>query len=58
MVKPEGEDSHTGDNFMVRLARKVILTTDYYDGDKTIHRPRRQAGDDADAAGDGCHRRH
>jgi tellurite resistance protein TerC len=34
MVKPEGEESHTGDNIMVRLARKVFHTTDYYDGDK------------------------
>jgi tellurite resistance protein TerC len=34
MLKPEGEESHTGDNIMVRLARKVFHTTDYYDGDK------------------------
>jgi tellurite resistance protein TerC len=34
MLKSEGEESHTGDNIMVRLARKVIHTTDHYDGDK------------------------
>ncbi|MGO1165922.1 MAG: TerC family protein, partial [Janibacter sp.] len=33
----------TGDNIVVRLARKVIHTTDYYDGDKlfTVHNGRR-----------------
>jgi tellurite resistance protein TerC len=34
MLKPEGEDSHTADNIMVRLARKMFHTTDTYDGDK------------------------
>ncbi len=34
MLKSEGEESHTADNIMVRLARKVIHTTDHYDGDK------------------------
>ena len=58
MLKPEGEESHTADNVIVRLARKVFHTTDHYDGDKlfTIHDG--QAGDDPDAAGDGGHRRH
>ena len=39
MLKPEGEESHTGDNIIVRLARKVLHTTDHYDGDKlfTFH---------------------
>jgi tellurite resistance protein TerC len=39
MIKPEGEESHSADNFIIRLARKVFHTTDYYDGDKlfTIH---------------------
>ena len=39
MLKPEGEESHTGDNIIVRLARKVFHTTDHYDGDKlfTMH---------------------
>jgi tellurite resistance protein TerC len=43
MLKPEGEESHTGDNIMVRLARKVFHTTDYYDGDKlfTVHEGKR-----------------
>ncbi|KGN32941.1 transporter [Knoellia sinensis KCTC 19936] len=34
MLKPDGEDAHTGDNIMIRLARKVLHTTDHYDGDK------------------------
>jgi tellurite resistance protein TerC len=34
MLKSEGEDSHGGENVVVRLARKVIHTTDHYDGDK------------------------
>ena len=35
MLKPESsEESHTADNIIVRLARKVFHTTDYYDGDK------------------------
>ena len=43
MLKPEGEESHTGDNVVVRLARKVIHSTDHYDGDKlfTMHEGRR-----------------
>ena len=43
MLKPEGEESHTGDNIIVRLARKVLHTTAYYDGDKlfTMHEGRR-----------------
>jgi tellurite resistance protein TerC len=36
MLKPEGEDSHTGDNIMVRIARKLFRTTDRYDGDKLV----------------------
>jgi tellurite resistance protein TerC len=34
LIKPEGEESHSGDNFVVRLARKVLHTSDRYDGDK------------------------
>jgi tellurite resistance protein TerC len=43
MLKPEGEESHSGDNFVVRLARKVIHSTDHYDGDKlfTMHEGKR-----------------
>jgi tellurite resistance protein TerC len=43
MLKPESEESHTADNIMVRLARKVFHTTDYYDGDKlfTMHEGKR-----------------
>jgi tellurite resistance protein TerC len=43
MLKPEGEESHSGDNVVVRLARKVIHSTDHYDGDKlfTVHEGKR-----------------
>lgn len=34
LLKPESEDSRTADNIMVRLARKVFHSTDYYDGDR------------------------
>jgi tellurite resistance protein TerC len=34
MLKPEGEEFHTADNIMVRLARKVFHTADRYDGDR------------------------
>ena len=34
MLKPESEESHSADNFMIRLARKLFHTTDHYDGDK------------------------
>src|SRR5918995_1817183 len=36
MLKPEGEDSHTGDNIMVRIAQRLFRTTDRYDGDKLV----------------------
>ena len=32
--RESSEESHTADNIIVRLARKVFHTTDYYDGDK------------------------
>jgi tellurite resistance protein TerC len=43
MLKPETEEFHSADNFIIRLARKLFHTTDYYDGDKlfTIHDGRR-----------------
>jgi tellurite resistance protein TerC len=43
LLKPEGEDSHEVNNIVVRVARRVFHTTDYYDGDKlfTIHNGRR-----------------
>ncbi len=45
MVKGHGkeEDPEAGDNVMVRLARRFIHSTDYYDGDRmtTIHEGRR-----------------
>jgi tellurite resistance protein TerC len=34
LIKPEGADSHSADNLMVRLARKLFHTSDTYDGDK------------------------
>ncbi|WP_326547508.1 TerC family protein [Mycolicibacterium sp. ND9-15] len=35
MLAPKGgDDSHTADNFVIRLARKTFHTTDHYDGDK------------------------
>jgi tellurite resistance protein TerC len=36
LLKPEGEDSHTADNLVVRLARRFLNTTDHYDGDKLV----------------------
>jgi tellurite resistance protein TerC len=36
MLKPEGEESHSRDNIMVRMAQKLFRTTDRYDGDKLI----------------------
>ena len=36
MLKPEGEDSHTGDNIMVRIAQRLFRTTDRYDRDKLV----------------------
>jgi tellurite resistance protein TerC len=43
LIKPEGEDSHSGDNLVTRLARAMFHTTDTYDGDKlfTRHHGRR-----------------
>jgi tellurite resistance protein TerC len=34
MLRPEGEDSHTGDNITVRVARRLFRTTEEYDGDR------------------------
>lgn len=43
MLKPESEESHSADNFVIRAARKVLHTTEHYDGDKlfTIHNGKR-----------------
>jgi len=43
LLKSEGEDAHSGDNVMVRLARRMFHTTEHYDGDKlfTMHQGRR-----------------
>ena len=43
LLKPEGEESHSADNFIIRMARKLFHTTDYYDGDKlfTMHEGKR-----------------
>jgi tellurite resistance protein TerC len=34
MLKPSSSDSHSGDNFIIRLARRVLPASDKYDGDK------------------------
>ncbi|WP_223190421.1 TerC/Alx family metal homeostasis membrane protein [Nonomuraea terrae] len=34
LFKPESEESHTPDNFLIRFARKRLRTTDEYDGDR------------------------
>jgi tellurite resistance protein TerC len=43
MLGPESEESHSADNVVIRLARKVIHSTDHYDGDKlfTVHEGKR-----------------
>jgi len=43
MLKSEDEESETADNIVVRISRKVIHTTDYYDGDRlfTVHNGKR-----------------
>ncbi len=43
LLKSEDEESDSADNIIVRLARKVFHTTDYYDGDKlfTVHEGKR-----------------
>src|SRR4051794_23081592 len=34
LLKPEGEDSHSAENVVVRLARRFLHTSEHYDGDK------------------------
>jgi tellurite resistance protein TerC len=34
LLKPEAEESHTAENFVIRIARKLFHTSDHYDGDK------------------------
>ena len=34
LVRPEGEDSHSADNLVVRLARRLLHTSDVYEGDR------------------------
>ena len=34
LIRPEGEDTHSADNIVVRLARRFLHTSDSYDGDK------------------------
>src|SRR5829696_2043072 len=43
MLKPEGEESHSADNAIIQLARKMFHTTPHYDGDKlfTMHEGKR-----------------
>jgi tellurite resistance protein TerC len=43
LLRPEDVDETRGDNIMVRTARRIFHTTDYYDGDRlfTFHEGRR-----------------
>jgi TerC family integral membrane protein len=34
LIRPEGEDTHSAENIVVRLARRFFHTSDSYDGDK------------------------
>jgi TerC family integral membrane protein len=34
LLKPDGEESHSGDNIVVRLARRLLRTSEHYDRDK------------------------
>ena len=34
LLKPGGQESHAGENIMVRLARRFLRTSEHYDGDK------------------------
>jgi tellurite resistance protein TerC len=34
LLKPESEESHTAENVVIRIARKLFRTSDKYDGDK------------------------
>lgn len=34
LIKPEGSDSHSADNIIVRIARRFLHTSENYDGDK------------------------
>ena len=34
LLKPTGEESHSADNVLIRIARNMVHTTDSYDGDK------------------------
>lgn len=43
LIKPEAEESHAADNVMIRLTRKMLRTSEHYDGDKlfTVQNGRR-----------------
>ncbi|WP_280270089.1 TerC family protein [Nocardia wallacei] len=43
MLRPEGSEGHSGENFVVRLARRFLRTSEHYDGDKlfTVENGRR-----------------
>jgi len=36
LLKPEGEDGDEADNFIIRLARRFLHTSEHYDGDKLV----------------------
>ena len=43
LLRPEGQDSHSADNIVIRIAKKLFHTSENYDGDKlfTIENGRR-----------------
>ncbi|MBG6237360.1 tellurite resistance protein TerC [Mycetocola sp. CAN_C7] len=34
LLKPKGDEGHSADNIMVKIARKILPTSQHYDGDK------------------------
>src|SRR4051794_38903482 len=36
LLKPEGEDGDEADNFIIRLAKRFLHTSEHYDGDKLV----------------------
>lgn len=59
LLKPEKEDEEgdEANNVVIKLARRFIHTSDHYDGDKLFTIVDGKSHD-ADAVGDGGHRRH
>ncbi len=57
LLKPENSESKSADILIVRLPRKLLHTSEHYDGDKLFNRER-PTGPDPDAAGHRGRRRH